>query len=223
MRPGTLTAAVSTLPGVALIVTADYIARRLGLPRPLSADDQWTVEEAITEAQSDVEAYLGRAITPTQYTETGLWKAFDGSYLLTYWPLVDIVSETAETDPDTAQLLGTWTVVYTAGLDAANDPLLAPIRRYVVAAAMNSPSVTDLWEAAQPSAGRVVTSVSAEGQSVSYANTSPAGGQIGPAGSGSPGALPLLSSLDRWRIAGRRVFQRRGEPYPPSIPVVWSY
>jgi hypothetical protein len=202
------------LPDPVLIVDPDDIARRAGLTRPMDSDTQWAVEHAIIDAQADVEAYLGQPITPTETTESGLYPANGGSltaattWLLTYAPVVEVVSATAEgVDP---WPYGTYTVVYRYGLDAANDPRLGPIRRWVTAAVLSSDAVVGAYEQQNPTTSRVVTSLSAEGQSVSYGATSSPGATTGgEPGSGVPGSVPTLASLDQWRVAGRRVFQRR--------------
>jgi hypothetical protein len=192
-----------------LVVAVDDVARAMRLPLPLSADDSWRLSRAIQEAQFDVEAYLGRPITPTVYVEYGLWPIQgDIWWSLCHAPLIEVLSSVAETID--GQATGTFTVTYTAGLDAANDPQLAPIRRYVAAAAMASPMMIDAWRATRSDGGRVVSSLSTEGQSVSFKYASPL--DSSGAGSGTatwPGSPPRLDSLDRWRLAGRRVFQRR--------------
>jgi hypothetical protein len=189
-----------------LIVAVDNVARRLGLELPLSTDNEWLVTQAIIDAQAAVEGYLGRGLTPATYTETGLWPPADGaSWCLTNGPVVSIVSATVDVDTG-GHPTGIYTVVYTAGIDAANDPALLPIRQYVTAAAVNSPVVLNLWRADQPNQGRTIRNLSTEGQSVGYADATP----LGVAKAGEPGSLPNIATLDRWKLAGRRVFQRQG-------------
>jgi hypothetical protein len=120
--------------------------------------------------------------------------------------ILNVVSVVPEMHDGTPPVpTGLFTVTYRVGLDAANDPALRPIRRYVLAHAMNSPEVVRVWKIATGTKGEVRT-LSAEGQSVSF--TAPTlGGGGGKAGSGEPGSLPTLASLDRWRLAGRRVYQ----------------
>jgi hypothetical protein len=189
------------------VVTADEVARRLRLPLPLSDADRALLEDAVEDATADVEAYLGRPIRPQLATEAGVWPAHDGHWLLQGWPLISVVSATAETDTS-GYPLGTYTVTYLYGLDAADDPALAPIRRYVVAAAMNDPQVLMVWRQRVPETARTISSLSVEGQTVAYTPATLGGG--GAAGTQVPGALPNLKSLSRWRVAGRRVFQRPG-------------
>lgn len=204
-------------PTLPLVVPPELVARTLGIPQPLDEDTRWAIEQAISDAQADVSAYLGYdALTPLTRTEQHLvpWM---GGYDLTYQPVVEIVSETAETDPETGALTGLFTVTYRAGLDAASDPALEPIRRYVRAHAANTPTVQALARQLAPQLPREVVSASVEGQSVTYASSDAA--STAP-GSGFPGALPGREILDRWRIAGRRVAKRRATPsdFPP-----WPY
>jgi hypothetical protein len=196
-----------------LVVAPEYVARRARppLPLPLSEDDRETIIDAILDAQADVVAYLGQPITPTTRTATGVYPYADGWHL----PEDDavVVSVTAETDDENTPT-GYYTLTYTTGLDAANDPDLRPIRRYVLAHAMNSSAFTDLWRASTGAKGEV-KSLSAEGQSVSFAAATLGGG--GDAGSGKPGSMPTLASLDLWRVAGRRVYQA------PSLVTQFPY
>jgi hypothetical protein len=168
------------------------VARAAGLDE-LEHED--VIEAAILDAQADVTGYLGREITVGTYTETGRMVVGDEWDLTPLEdPVIAIGTVTAETYPG-GGLSGYYTVTYTAGLDAATDPVLAPIRRYVKAHALNSPELHRLWVATSPPS--TVTSVSTEGQSVSYSTPTLGGG--GPPGSGAPGALPTLGSLSRWR------------------------
>jgi hypothetical protein len=199
--------------GRVLVISVDDVARRLGLTRPVSADTAWLIEQAILDAQADVSAYLGRPIIPTEFTESGLWPNADGTWLVCNLPLIAVISVVADVDPVSFAAVGTYTVTYTAGLDVAADPALAPIRRYLMAAVLNSADVIRLWRAAAPAAGRVAKSLTAEGQSISYENVTPAGGDPAKPGADTPGALPSLKSIDRWRVANRRLYQR---PTPPT-------
>lgn len=205
-----------TTPTLGLTVSADTVARLAGIPRPLDEDTQWLIEQAILGAQDDVIAYLGQPITPLLATEDGLYpqSAFLSltdrrQWLLCNTPVIEILTA----DPETADPfpLGTYRVAYTYGLNVVTDPQMGPVRRWILASAVASPEVASAYAATAPDGGRLVTSVSAEGQSISYSAVKvPSASVAGTAGSGAPGSVPLLSSLDRWRVAGRRVFQRRG-------------
>lgn len=189
------------------VVTADEIAGRLQLPTPIPDTTRAALDAAIRDATADVTAYLGRPPTPRYVTETHVRPLFDGRWDVHEWPVLTVLSAVEETATD-GYPLGTYTVTYLAGLDAANDPELEPIRRYITAAVENSPRVLTLWRAAAGAAARVVTSLSVEGQTVGYTAATLGGG--GDPGSGAPGALPKIESLSRWKVRGRRAFQRPG-------------
>jgi hypothetical protein len=197
-----------------LVVSPEYVAKRAKIPLPLSEEDREQIIDCIRDAQSDVVSHLGRQIMPTVFSETGRYDV-GGQWNLVGLddPLIEITSVTAETAD--GQPTGAFTITYIAGINAKDDPALHPIRRYVTAHAMNSPEFTLLWKASTKAKGDI-KSVTTEGQSISYDKATLGGG--GNAGSGAPGALPTLSSLDFWRLAGRRAFQR---PTPDREP--WPY
>jgi hypothetical protein len=200
-----------------LIVDADDVARRLRIPLPLGEDDRFVIESAIADAQADVESYLGRPIVVTEFTEI-VPPECSGGFPLAQTPVVEVVSAEPELDPpSTGTWTGLYTVVYRAGLDAAGAPEMEPIRRYVRTHASYSPEVQALLRRVDVEATRTAKSLSVDGQSVTYEDVRPQGSTA--PGSGMPGALPSLASLDRWRIAGRRVYRRQGdcdgrEPWP---------
>ncbi|MEW9530768.1 hypothetical protein [Microbispora sp. NPDC049125] len=188
-----------------LVVSVSDLARRLGLPLPLDEGDRWIVETVIRDAQADVESYLGRPITPATYTDTGLFPRWDGRWDVTHPPVREVISATPE------ELLGSetgrYTVVYTSGLDVAADPELEPVRRFIRAHAMHFPEMRALAQRLAPDAGRAVASVTVEGQSIAYEATE----ESAAGGVGQVGSLPDFTSIDRWRVKGRRVHQ------PPSL------
>jgi hypothetical protein len=191
----------------ALVVSAEAVAVKAKMGLPLSPDQRQTITEAILDAQSDVVAYLGRAITPELRTEYQRWAWSGAEWNLVALgddDLIRVVSAVPETDPVTGIPSDYFTVTYLAGLEGRTAPDLRPIRRYVALAAMNAPEFVTMWRTATKAKG-VVKSLSAEGQSVSFETPTLGGG--GQAGSGMPGALPTIASLDRWRVAGRRVHQ----------------
>ena len=197
-----------------LIVTPEEVARRLGVPQPLDEHDRWLIESAIADAQSDLEAYLGRPVTAQTYTQTGMLPV-NGQYRLCRWPVIAITSTTAETDPVTGAPTGLFTVVYTWGLDGVADPELEPLRRFVRAHALYSDTVQALFRRLSPEQARKVTALGVEGQNVTYADTYAV--EANAAELGLPGALPTFKSVDRWRLAGRRVHQgptQMNEPWP---------
>lgn len=198
-----------------LVVSPEHLAVRAGIPLPLTGDQRDLLVDALLDAQADVEAYLGQPPVPTLYRQSGVY-AYDGEE----WGLsvhgdaavhriVTVTPELVDGVPS-----GYYTITYTAGLDARSDPALRPVRRYVVAHALNAPDVLRLWQTLTGARGEI-RSVSAEGQSISWGPATHGGG--GDPGSGRPGALPTLSSLDYWRVAGRRVHQA------PTRARVWPY
>lgn len=204
---------------VSLVVTPEEVAVKAGMTLPLSLDDREAVEDAIRDAQADVEAYLGRPLVPTTYVEQDRLPWHDGWYLVAApdEPLIRVLSTVVQLDPVDGAVTDYFTVTYLAGIDARNDPALRPIRRYVLAHAMNSPEFTRMWRTRTDAKG-VVKNLSAEGQSVTFATPTLSGSETASKpGSGEPGALPTLGSLDRWRVAGRRVHQA------PSQMQAWPY
>lgn len=195
-----------------LLVSPETLAVRAGMTLPLTEAQREIITDSILDAQSDVTAYLGQQILPAVYTESGRYDRGDGQWNLNdeNVPIIEILDVTPETRE--GRPTGLYTITYRAGIDAKNDPLLRPIVRYVTAHALNSPEVTRLWEITVKPKGRI-KSATTEGQSVTYDRATLGGG--GNAGSGAPGALPTLASLDRWRIAGRQVFQRQTSYRPP--------
>lgn len=199
-------------------IDAHAIARSLGLQAP----DEATLErldEALADAEADVVGYLGRPIRPQQYVAYHQWPNPVDGWDLPETPVLSIVSEVAEVDPVDAYATGLFTVTYTAGLDYENDPELSPIRRYVKAAVRNDPSLFAYLINTGAVQGAVKSSsVSTEGQSksVTYQTAGEQMGGGGQAGSDSPGALPSKSSMDKWRRANRRAYQRPlGSPIGP--------
>jgi hypothetical protein len=189
---------------VPLIVSAEDVAVEVDIPLPLDPAVEAMLERAIRRTQSDVEAYLGRPITPVTVVARGVLQGFDGAWVLdSPDDVIDIVSVAAETSG--VHPAWTYQVTYLSGLDARADRMLAPIRSYVLWAAVNAPPVVRYWETNHRQQGQLV-SVSAGDQSATFSRQTLGGG--GKAGSGAPGALPTLDSLAQWRRLG--VWQRRG-------------
>lgn len=190
-----------------LLVTADDVATWLSIPLPLDIPVQSRIERQIRTSQNKVQTYLGRPLVATDRTLTGLWA--DERYPLEdpkAWPQardtiedrLRVVSYTAE--PST----GTFAVTFKVGLDVANDPELEPIIDYVLVDAAASLRRDPLFT----QVARVVSSVSAGGQSVSYEKAEAAAGQAG-------GAL-TIDSLKRWKRLA--IYQRPSAPITP-----WPY
>jgi hypothetical protein len=196
-----------------LCVDPTDVARKVGLDfDSLTDDQQWLIGDAIRDAQSDVEAYLGRAIMPTEYRAEGaVQNPITGKWDLPEQPVITVDTVTAETDTE-GRPTGRYTVDYTAGLNARTNQALRPIRRYVAAAACLDPTVTRLSDKMRP-----VTGVNVDGQGITFGT----GGQATKTGVAKPGDLPDMSSMDRWRVKGRRVFQRQGDHPPIVEPTAW--
>jgi hypothetical protein len=205
-----------------MVVTPEELGLRLGLDLPLADAARDALTQAILDAQTDTEAYLGRVIVPQIITERRLFPP--GNWVLGEQPVLELLSETEILDTD-GWPTGWWDVSYRGGLNARTDQRLRPIRRVVLAQAAQSDEAYRLWVteghgAADDGTGRKqIRSVSAESQSVSYdfakpgqvsqASSSAAGGDGGPVGG------PVRwASIDQWRIRGRRVYQRTGDYGP---------
>ncbi|MFJ8301369.1 hypothetical protein ACIQ9R_36460 [Streptomyces sp. NPDC094447] len=183
-----------------LIASAEQVADALNIPLPLTAVQRERYWQKIREAQADVLAYIGRPLTPTPRQLLSATPMF--GYALDdpqAWPIqqyddvVSVVSHISNAD-------GTYEVQLLVGLDGSTEE---PIVRYVVAHAAeslrNDPSDTD--------GTRRVSSVSAEGQSISY-DTAPTPGQ--------PGSLPTIDSLSGYK---RLVYR----PLTTAPTVPWPY
>ncbi|MEU1592776.1 hypothetical protein ABZ468_07920 [Streptomyces sp. NPDC005708] len=186
--------------GLGLVTSPEAVAKMLGVPLPITADQRGDLEAAIRNAQSDVVAYLGRPVVPrivSLSAATPCWT--DNLEDTDAWPLPeqdDIVQVSAYKDRGD----GTYDAEFLVGLDGATEQ---PIVRYVTAHAAES-------ERQRPggvgSEGRRVSSVSAEGQSISYEQAPPAG---------QAGALPTLDSLSRLR---RKLYAPLNRPHRAPFP-----
>jgi hypothetical protein len=192
------------------VVTPEALATRAGITTPLTAGQREMVRDAILAAQSDVYSYLGREIMPVTHVETGRWAYESGWEFDTLGddPLIAVVSAVAEVDVVSGLPTGYFTLTYTCGINVRDDPTYYPIKRYVIAHALYSPEFTTLWKTSTNAKGEV-KSLSAEGQSVSFEEATLSGNTTTGTKPGdlTPGTLPTLASLDRWRVAGRRVHQ----------------
>ncbi|GAA5071001.1 hypothetical protein [Streptomyces similanensis] len=188
--------------GLGLVTSPEAVAKELGVPLPLTVEQRDDLLTAIRKAQADVVGYLGRPVVPQLLARTALTpyvRRGDSLEDVEAWPLEDVddlVCVAAYRDRGD----GTYDVDFLVGLDGAvNDPIV----RYVTTHAAES-------ERQRPggvgSQGRRVTSVSAEGQSISY-EAAPTPGQAG--------ALPTLDSLSRHK---RRLFQPLNGPARPPWP-----
>lgn len=193
------------------VISAESVAARLGLPVPLDPAVQARITEAIEDAEAKVVGELHRPIVAYEDTVPDLEPSYTDTYGLGDWHVWPQVRDryddvyvvkgyvpAASGDPDL------YDVTFTVGLDVANDPALAPIRQFIKQDAIGTLRADDTFKAV----ARQVTSVSAEGQSVSYATGA---GAVDAAGGGL-----TLHSLRRWKR--RAVYQRNARPLAP-----WPY
>ena len=212
-----------------IVITADDIAQHLGLSLPLDPDTEFMLSEASLAAQSDLEAYLGRPVVPVTYTDHHRVSSPWG-WRLREFPVISVTSATPETDAY-GYPTDLFTVVYVAGLDAANDPELEPIRRFIRLHAMYDPAVQIVFRTQRPDIATRVTSGSVQGQAATISDSYPtpnASVMRTPAAvtaqMSMPGSPPTLQTCDRWRIAKRRIHQRPtrlgdAAPWPYDLPV----
>lgn len=184
--------------------TAEEVGRSLGLPA-LTEDQEQLIGDAIADAQADVELALGRPIVPAQKTLTRRSPLLGGD--LTdpkTWRLLEefddkttVVSATPLTGADD----GLYDLVVKVGLDGAGTrPIVRFIKAHAAASLRANPDLKI--------GTRTVQSVSADGQSISYATNSTA--------DGTAGAPPSLAELKRQY--GKRAVFRRALPTPPVFP-----
>ncbi|MFI6447811.1 hypothetical protein [Kitasatospora sp. NPDC050543] len=163
------------------------------------------VEIAVEDAQDALVAHLGRALIPTEYTETGVHTGPDG-WILRHAPVVTVLSATLEfgslPGPFSTPI---YTVRYLAGIDARSMPETAPLRLWLRATACHHPLLADA-----PTRQRRISSASVEGQSVTYDTAAEPPALLAP---------PDLATTDRWRLRGRRVYQAPVRPTPPGLTV----
>ncbi|MGA5454844.1 hypothetical protein ACPCVO_50710 [Streptomyces umbrinus] len=187
--------------GVGLVTSPEAVAKELGVLLPLTAEQRDDLLTAIRKAQADVVGYLGQPVIPQLVTRTALtphWGRDDRLEDAASWPFEgdDLVQVSAYRDRGN----GTYDVDFRVGFDGA---AVDPVVRYVTTHAAESERLRPGGVGSQ---GRRVSSVSAEGQSISY-ESAPTTGQAG--------ALPELSSLSRWK---RRLFQPLNRPVRPPFP-----
>lgn len=185
--------------------TAEDVGRRLGLST-LTDEQTEHITDAIIEAAADVELAIGRPIIPVRHTLTRRSPSVLGGDLsdARTWRLLEefddkarVVTYTALTGVDA----GLYDLVVDVGLDGAKE---APIVRWITAAA--AATIRNRPELGMGK--RLVQSVSAEGQSVSYASGSVA--------DGAAGSEPNLTKLARYY--GKRAAYRRPRAPEPVFP-----
>lgn len=196
------------------LVTPDQLASRIGMVVPLPVPVELRLRDAIEDAEAKVQLYLNRtSLEAVEHTVVGLvpderWVMDDPRA----WPQAKsrfqdrfrVVSWVVNADDPTL-----FDVTFAVGLDVANDPELRPILSFIKQDAVASAAADPTFAGV----ARTVQSVSADGQSVTYA-TGGGGGAEGVAG----GSLSL-SSLKRWRRLS--IYQAPGvrrSPWPYSSP-----
>ena len=206
-------------------IDPDDMARRIGFVEATPSPEQMEViRTAIIDAQADVVAYLGQPVTPTT---TSVQVAYGDNidHVLRDYTYVRDVAYTA--DP---ALPGYTTVTFVHGIDLARDEF-APIARYLRYAVLNDPTIIRLWQDLPGAKFKRIRSASTEGQNVTYdfmgpdGRVSPTGQAVRAAAADAVDSGPSLSSLDYWRIAGRRISQAVGyasDPLP-RWDVGWGY
>ncbi|RSS97252.1 hypothetical protein EF903_01650 [Streptomyces sp. WAC05292] len=185
--------------GGGLLVSPEQVADELGVPLPLTAAQREAFRTDIAKAQADVSGYLGRPIIPRPERLRSVLPLF--GYALSdarAWPaasyddITTVLSYAPAAD-------GRYDVRLLIGLHAAQEE---PIVRYVLAHAAET-----IRNKPGANSERRVTSVSAEGQSISY-DTAPVAGQAG--------ALPALDSLAGYK---KRLYR----PIVGAPAVAWPY
>jgi len=170
-----------------LVVDPAKVASALGVAEPTPGQLE-TITDKIIDCQGDVQGYLNRDLFAFEATLTGIYPA-PGWPLDHYkaWPDAQQYDDTIAVVSSTALPDGTYDVTFKVGLDGPND---ARVTRFVKAHAIQSV----LNDANSGMGKRQITSISAEGQSVSYANGSVA--------EGAAGSLPSLKSLNALKRRG---------------------
>ena len=163
----------------------EKIATRLGIEDP-SPGQLERIEDAIRDAQADVQGYLNRDLFAVEAVQAELWPALgiDPMHWKAWPDAAALYDDNLTVVSAVANPNGTYNVTFKVGLDGPNDPRVV---RFVTASAVQA----ILNDANAGMGKRQVTSVSAEGQSISYSDGSVA--------EGAAGALPSLKSLDRLR------------------------
>ena len=182
-------------PPTGYVASTEEVARKVGLdPDALTDDQETAILDAILDAQSQVQAFLNReSLFQTARSITDQYP--DTTYELTDWHAWPDVLAAVDDDftvvSSAIQADGWYTVSVLTGIDART---ITPIRRWIVRTAAEQ-----LRSDPDSAIGtRRVSSLSAEGQSISYEKGSEA--------QGTPGNVPPLDSLARWR---RPVIYRR--------------
>lgn len=186
------------------LVRPEELATLLGLTIPLDATLRVQLSECIADAQSVVELAIGSVI-PKRFVLTGAY--YDDSQALNrdlpstwFADTTNIIIESWQANFD-----GTYDVTYWYGFDGRNE---TPIKRFVIRYA------AAWWRKAfggDQSFGQVVSSISTEGQSVSYSSKERS------ADIDTSIGMSLQALIDRYGSVSKAnavsVFQRRNQYY----------
>lgn len=178
-----------------LVVSPEAVGVELGLGLPLTAAQRSTLTTQIRASQGRVRAYLNRPLIPERRTFTNHVPDTRYDTLTTRaWPGILEEADDRFEVLSATESSGVWTVVALVGLDCVDADETQIVRDFITADAADRARTT-------PELGlgeRVVTSVSADGQSVSYERRAqaPAGG-IGGARTGAPMTLQEMQRFRR--------------------------
>lgn len=194
------------MPSQPLIVAVDVVARRFNKEASaLSELERELIEDYIVDGADAVEAEIGRSpfarsVTLARRHPVSLRYPLDDARA---WDLYDVLGDTYRVVTATPDEQGSYTLDVLVGLDGPNErPIVRFVTAHAEASVRKNPSLKHLYT-------RKVTSVSAEGQSLSYGDDTP--------GKQEAGAGPDLSTLRRYkRVAVHKVAGRMDPPWPMS-------
>lgn len=190
------------------VATVEEVAVWLELdPASLTDPQQQRILAGLAAAASGVVLALGRPILPTRETKTGLYPlyGYDTASWLAWQGVWDddfqVVTATMDVDES-------WTVVADVGLDGRT---IEEIRRFVVIDCLET-----LQQDPNSSLGkRLVQSVSAEGQSVSYSDSKGSRQYANPVR--TAGSKPRMEDLQR-KWAREKLFGTVSRPAEAPWP-----
>jgi hypothetical protein len=202
------------------LITNESVCIGLGIDYPIVDDTlNAMVDQMIEATEGKVELFLNRSLTAKMVTVPAL--TADDRYDLTTidaWPEANqmfddryrVSSKVANTDDPSM-----WDVTFAVGLDVVNDPdlraILYFIREDTVTALANNPRFKLV--------DRLVSSVSADGQSISYAQAQ-TGRSARIANSAIAGANITIADLKKWK---RIPISQRHMPRTPPWPYATGY
>ena len=190
---------------LAFPIGVDSVARKLGISTPTTPQRE-RIEDALLDAIAVVEDALNRPLIPERKVAVLSPHGGDLSSA-TAWPIDeddDVTIETYVAADD-----GTYTVTYLVGIALTDKHSIARFVRAQAAEDLTHDPVVQLGK-------RVVSKLTAEGQSISYDARATREGEVG--------AKPTLTSLRRYRRYS--VLRKPGRIIPPwpltGNPVGWD-